>query len=185
MTSKPVALMLADLGVTKTHSRPHVSDDNPYSESQFKTLKYRPEFPDRFGSIEDARVFCQRFFPWYNHEHRRQRNRAADAGYAALRHGITDHRAATKCARPSLCSYPGTLRPHPPKAPAPAHRGLDQPAYPDTGDRGNSTLNSDATCLKLVDTLRTRSSTGGSFTELGSWGVTAALNNRCDCCRSR
>ena len=69
MTSKPVALMLADLGVTKTHSRPHVSDDNPYSESQFKTLKYRPEFPDRFGSIEDARVFCQRFFPWYNHEH--------------------------------------------------------------------------------------------------------------------
>jgi putative transposase len=69
MTSKPVALMLADLGVTKTHSRPHVSDDNPYSESQFKTLKYRPEFPNRFGSIEDARAFCQRFFPWYNHEH--------------------------------------------------------------------------------------------------------------------
>jgi len=69
MTSKPVALMLADLGVTKTHSRPHVSDDNPYSESQFKTLKYRPEFPDRFGSIEDARAFCRRFFPWYNHEH--------------------------------------------------------------------------------------------------------------------
>jgi putative transposase len=69
MTSKPVALMLADLGITKTHSRPHVSDDNPYSESQFKTLKYRPEFPDRFGSIEDARAFCQRFFPWYNHQH--------------------------------------------------------------------------------------------------------------------
>ena len=69
MTSKPVALMLADLGVTKTHSRPHVSDDNPYSESQFKTLKYRPEFPERFGSIADARAFCQSFFPWYNHEH--------------------------------------------------------------------------------------------------------------------
>ena len=69
MTSKPVALLMADLGVTKTHSRPHVSDDNPYSESQFKTLKYRPEFPDRFGSIEDARAFCQQFFPWYNQEH--------------------------------------------------------------------------------------------------------------------
>ena len=55
--------------LTKTHSRPHVSDDNPYSESQFKTLKYRPEFPERFGSIEDARAFCQGFFPWYNHEH--------------------------------------------------------------------------------------------------------------------
>jgi putative transposase len=69
MTSKPVALMLADLGVTKTHSRPHVSDDNPFSESQFKTLKYRPGFPDRFGSLSQARRFCQDFFPWYNTEH--------------------------------------------------------------------------------------------------------------------
>jgi putative transposase len=70
MASKPVALLLADLGVTKSHSRPHCSNDNPYSEAQFKTLKYRPEFPGRFGSIEDGRVFCQRFFKWYNHEHR-------------------------------------------------------------------------------------------------------------------
>ena len=69
MKSKPVAFLLADLGVTKSHSRPHVSDDNPFSESQFKTLKYRPEFPDRFGSIEDARRFCQLFFSWYNTEH--------------------------------------------------------------------------------------------------------------------
>ena len=69
MTSKPVAFMLADLGVTKTHSRPHVSDDNPFSESQFKTLKYRPEFPDRFGSMQHARNFCREFFPWYNTEH--------------------------------------------------------------------------------------------------------------------
>src|SRR5438105_7464235 len=70
MRSKPVALLLADLGVTKTHSRPHVSDDNPFSESQFKTLKYRPEFPDRFGCIQDSRAFCQSFFRWYNDEHR-------------------------------------------------------------------------------------------------------------------
>ena len=69
MSSKPVALLLSDLGITKTHSRPHVSDDNPYSESQFKTLKYRPEFPERFGSMPDARGFCQDFFPWYNTEH--------------------------------------------------------------------------------------------------------------------
>jgi putative transposase len=69
MISKPVALLLADLGVTKTHGRPHTSNDNPFSESHFKTLKYRPEFPDRFGSIEDGRVFCQRFFTWYNAEH--------------------------------------------------------------------------------------------------------------------
>ena len=70
MSSKPVAFLLADLGVTKTHSRPHVSDDNPYSESQFRTMKYRPEFPDRFGCIQDSRAFCQRFFRWYNQEHR-------------------------------------------------------------------------------------------------------------------
>jgi putative transposase len=70
MTSKAVALLLSDLGVTKTHSRPHVSNDNPYSEAQFKTLKYQPQFPKLFGSIEDARTFCQTFFNWYNHDHR-------------------------------------------------------------------------------------------------------------------
>ena len=70
MKSKAVAHLLADLGVTKTHSRPHVSNDNPYSESQFKTLKYCPAFPARFGSIQDARAFCQPFFNWYNKEHR-------------------------------------------------------------------------------------------------------------------
>ena len=69
MTSKAVALLLADLGVTKTHSRPHVSNDNPYSESQFKTMKYRPEFPERFGCLQDGRGFCGEFFHWYNHEH--------------------------------------------------------------------------------------------------------------------
>jgi putative transposase len=70
MTSKPVAFLLADLGVTKTHSRPYTSTDNPYSEAQFKTLKYRPGFPDRFGSIQEARGFCRTFFDWYNQEHR-------------------------------------------------------------------------------------------------------------------
>ncbi len=70
MTSKSLALLLADLGVTQTHSRPYTSNDNPYSEAHFKTLKYRPEFPDRFGSIQDSRALCRRLFPWYNHEHR-------------------------------------------------------------------------------------------------------------------
>jgi putative transposase len=70
MTSKPVAMLLADLGVTRSHSRPQVSNDNPYSESQFKTLKHHPGFPERFGCIQDARAFCQRFFGWYNHQHR-------------------------------------------------------------------------------------------------------------------
>jgi putative transposase len=69
MTSKTVALLMADLGVTKSLNRPHVSNDNPYSESQFKTLKYQPTFPEHFGSIEDARAFCRQFFDWYNNEH--------------------------------------------------------------------------------------------------------------------
>jgi putative transposase len=70
MTAKPLAFLLADLGVTKTHSRPYTSSDNPYSESQFKTLKYRPGFPKRFDSIEQARAFVRDFFDWYNHQHR-------------------------------------------------------------------------------------------------------------------
>lgn len=70
MTSLPVAQLLADLGITKTHSRPHVSNDNPYSEAAFKTLKYRPDFPECFTTIEEARTFCRHFFDWYNLEHR-------------------------------------------------------------------------------------------------------------------
>jgi putative transposase len=70
MTSKPVSDLLIRLGVERSHSRPHVSNDNPYSEAGFKTLKYCPAFPDRFGSIEDARTFCEVFFGFYNHEHR-------------------------------------------------------------------------------------------------------------------
>ena len=70
MTSKPVSQLLVDLGVDRSHSRPHVSNDNPYSEAAFKTLKYAPVFPDRFGSLADARSFCQRFFDYYNRQHR-------------------------------------------------------------------------------------------------------------------
>ncbi len=88
MASKPVAFLLADLGVTKSHSRPHVSNDNPFSESQFKTLKYRPDFPATFGSIEDARAHCQRFFRWYNLEHRH-------AGIALLTPADVHHGRAT------------------------------------------------------------------------------------------
>jgi putative transposase len=70
MKAKATALLLADLGVTRSHSRPHTSNDNPFSESHFKTLKYQPRFPQRFGCIEDARRFCRRFFDWYNQDHR-------------------------------------------------------------------------------------------------------------------
>jgi len=81
MTSKVVGCLLADLGITKTHSRPHVSNDNPFSESQFKTMKYRPEFPNKFGSIQDARTFCINFFKWYNWEH-------YHSGIALMRPGV-------------------------------------------------------------------------------------------------
>jgi len=69
MTSKPVAFLMADLGVTKTHSRPHVSNDNPYSEAQFKTLKYQPDYPERFGCQQDAHAWAKNFLDWYNYDH--------------------------------------------------------------------------------------------------------------------
>ena len=69
MTSKTVAALLSDLEVTRSHSRPRVSNDNPYSESMFKTMKYGPTFPERFGSLGDARAFISGFVDWYNHDH--------------------------------------------------------------------------------------------------------------------
>lgn len=69
MTAKPIAVLMSDLGVTKSHSRPHVADDNPYSEAQFRTLKYCPTYPDRFGSLQDSRRWCRTFFNWYHQEH--------------------------------------------------------------------------------------------------------------------
>jgi len=88
MTSKPVAFLLADLGITKTHSRPYTSNDNPFSESTFKTLKYRPDFPDQFNSIEVGLDFCRPFFSWYNLEHRH-----SGIGYLTpyvVHHGLAD-----------------------------------------------------------------------------------------------
>ncbi len=98
MASKPVAFLLADLGVTKTHSRPHTSNDNPFSESHFKTLKYRPDFPARFTSIEHGRDFCRTFFPWYNLDHRH-------SGIAFLTPHIVHHGLAG----PVLASRHATL----------------------------------------------------------------------------
>ena len=120
MISKSVAFLLADLGVTKTHSRPHVSNDNPYSEAQFKTLKYRPAFPDRFGSIQDARAHCQGFFPWYNTEHHH-------TGLGLLtpydvHHGLAEQRVAARAAVLATAygvhpeRFPGGL-PQPPARP--------------------------------------------------------------------
>lgn len=106
MRSKPVALLLADLGVTKTHSRPHTSNDNPYSEAQFKTLKYRPDFPDRFGSLEDARHFCRSFFRWYNQEH-------YHTGIALLPPAIVHYRQAEQIIRERSGVLAAAYREHP------------------------------------------------------------------------
>ena len=128
MTSKPVALLLADLGVTQSHTRPHVSNDNPYSEAQFKTLKYRPGFPARFGSIEAARALCQDFFPWYNTEHHHGGLgllTAADVHYGRA--------AAVQAAAPRSWPPPTTPTPsassanHPPRRNCQAHPGSTRP----------------------------------------------------------
>jgi len=116
MTSKPVALLLADLGVTKTHARPHVSNDNPFSEAQFKTLKYRPAFPPRFGSIQDARAHCHVFFPWYNTAHHHSALGLLTPG--DVHHGLAEQRVAAR-ATVLATAYAA----HPERFPA----GLPQP----------------------------------------------------------
>jgi putative transposase len=150
MRSKPVALLLADLGIARSHSRPHVSDDNPYSEAQFKTLKYRPGFPERFGSIEDARAFCQGFFAWYNGEHRH--SGIALFTPADVHHGRTDQlleaRASVLVQR--LRRPPRALRAGPTGAPTGSRRGLDQPAH----DGGDASLIFRCRCLTWVDRFR-------------------------------
>jgi putative transposase len=119
MTSKPVAQLLVDLGVARSHSRPHVSNDNPYSEAQFKTMKYAPAFPGRFGSLADARAFCESFFTYYNHEHRH--SGIALHTPASVHHGtateIRQQRAATLTA--AYTANPSRFRrpPTPPELP--------------------------------------------------------------------
>lgn len=135
MRSKPVADLLVDLGVIKSHSRPYVSDDNPYSESQFKTMKYRPAFPDRFQTIEQARAFCLTFFPWYNEQHRH-----SGIGYvtpAAMHDGsarsIYDLR--TGVLQNAFLRHPNRFKrqqPRPPKLPTSA--GINMPKPESEGD---------------------------------------------------
>jgi putative transposase len=120
MTSKPVALLLADLGVTKTHARPHVSNDNPFSEAQFKTLKYRPMFPERFGSIQDARAHCQEFFTGCNTEH--HHSSLGLLTPADVHHDLAEERVAARAALLATAyaahpeRFPGGL-PRPPAPP--------------------------------------------------------------------
>ena len=127
MRSKSVALLLADLGVTKTHSRPHVSNDNPYSESQFKTLKYCPQFPRRFGSIEDARLFCRNFFDYYNLEHRHSGIGLMTPAVVSSGSRRTTQRGSPTHASRRSSGSSRTLRPWKTSTPCFAVSGLDQP----------------------------------------------------------
>ena len=135
MASKPVAFLLADLGVTKTHSRPHVSNDNPYSEAQFKTLKYRPDFPQRFGSTQDARAFCKTFMTWYNTDHRH-----SGIGYHTPHDVHHGHARAVREARADVLTAAYTRNPErfvrkhpqPPALPEPAW--INKPAEQETTD---------------------------------------------------
>ena len=130
MTSKPVAHLLADLGVTKTHSRPHVSNDNPFSESQFKTLKYQPGFPDRFLSYEHGHGHCAEFFPWYNHEHHH-----AGLAYltpAAVHHGRVGEILAIRQAAldAAFMAHPERFVTRPPQTPRPPEAVWINPPAP-------------------------------------------------------
>ena len=133
MTSRPVAFLLADLGITQSHSRPHVSNDNPYSESQFKTLKYRPDFPARFASIEAARAHCQRFFPWYNEHHRHGGlglHTAADLHYGRA-HAVQAARADVLTA--AYAAHPERFVRQPPAPPPlPATSWINHPDQKET-----------------------------------------------------
>lgn len=128
MRSQPVAFLLADLGVLKTHSRPYTSSDNPYSEAHFKTLKYRPEFPARFQNIEQARAFCRAFFDWYHHEHRHSGIGLMTP--AAVHHGQAKalHAARARVLQAAYAATPERFVRRPPQPPAlPAAAWINKP----------------------------------------------------------
>ena len=117
MTSKPVAFLLADLGILKTHNRPYTSTDNPYSEAHFKTLKYRPGFPARFDTIEHARAFCRQFFDWYNHAHRHSGIGLMPPAAVHHGHAHTVHAERSRVLDAAFALTPERFVRHPPKPP--------------------------------------------------------------------
>ena len=128
MKSHTVAQLMASLGVTKSHGRPHVSNDNPFSESPFKTLKYRPGFPDRFGSQQDALGFCDGFFHWYNDEHYHSGLGMLTPGERTLRSCRGGSPAERQDARRGVCGSSGAIRWQTASAAFAARGGLDQSA---------------------------------------------------------
>ena len=151
MTSKPVAFLLADLGVTQSHSRPHVSDDNPYSEAQFKTLKYRPDFPARFTSIEAARLHCRTFFRLVQRGTSPHRAGTSHRGRRPPRPSRRRPRTTRQRPHRRLRRSPRTVRPQATRTAETAHRLVDQPAR---RHGGSCSINSAERCLIQVDRFR-------------------------------
>ena len=151
MRAKATALLLADLGVTKSHSRPYTSNDNPFSESHFKTLKYQPQFPQRFGCIEDAKAFCRSFFDWYNQEHHH-----AGIGLMTpdqVHYGQVDaiHAARQKTLDRAFRANPERFVRKAPQPPAkPTATWINPPTTP----LKMQSLNYQPGCLTIVDTFR-------------------------------
>ena len=153
MKAKATALLLADLGVTKSHSRPYTSNDNPFSESLFKTCKYQPRFPQRFGSIQDAKAFCRSFFRVVQRRTPPSRNRPDDPEPGPLRTGRRNLRRPKTDPRNRLPRQPQPLREKHPLAAPKTNRRLDQSA---PNQARNPSLNSQPRRLIVVDTFRAR-----------------------------
>ncbi len=164
MKSKAVALLLSDLGVTQSHSRPYVSDDNPFSEAQFKTLKYRPDFPERFGSIQDAKAFCRDFFHWYNNVHYHFRSELANPSDGPLRSDRSGSGTTPACSGSRSSATSRTFRQCTEKDRWAAGQGVDQPAR----RVAYGSLNSECRCLKLVDTFRASTPPPKAALDLGA-----------------
>ena len=142
MASKPVAFLLADLGVTKSHSRPRTSNDNPFSEAQFRTLKYRPDFPDRFGSLPEARAFCQQFFSWYNTEHRHSGIAWHTPHNVHYGHSQVVHATRANVLAAAYTRNPERfVRKHPEPATLPTAAWINKPAGPDHNSRPHDSEN--------------------------------------------
>jgi putative transposase len=140
MTSKTVSQLLSDLNITRSHSRPHVPNDNPYSESAFKTLKYCPVFPGSFATLEESRAFCDVFFTYYNNQHHSGIGLHPRLG--ARRHRLGDPGPPPAGPRRRLRRAPREVPARPAASPGPAPQGMDQPAPPDHPDPGGHTDNS-------------------------------------------
>jgi hypothetical protein len=138
MTSKPVSELMIDLGICRSHSRPRTSNDNPYSEAQFKTLKYVPDFPERFGSLADARAFCDRFFTNYNYNHEHRHSGIGMHTPASVHFGTAFE------VRPRPRPAPRAVQP-PASATMPARAGMDQRTHPATANPVRSTVSFDLT----------------------------------------